>query len=270
MIGVISRTFVSAREAAVQRPVLARRAVEATLAGLLLVQLGSAAWPFMVAPPAPPASAAPAADASIFQRFDAFFRTGEAGVLAGTQPDAAGQMRLYGVRAGGAGQGSAIIGLADGRQVSVAVGEAVEPGLVLREVGPDHVVLARGAALTRLEFGEVPLGAPQPPPPPEGDQVVAPPPAPAAVDPARLAAALRPRVRGLGMSGLTIVEGPDAGLFRGAGLQAGDVILAVDGTELNSPQAVADLRGRLAEQASVDIRYERDGEIRATTLRTRP
>lgn len=37
-------------------------------------------------------------------------------------------MRLFGVRAGGADGGLAIIGLADGRQVAVVVGEAIEPG----------------------------------------------------------------------------------------------------------------------------------------------
>lgn len=250
------------------RPVLARRAVEATLVALLMVQTGRAVWPFFATEPSARPIERPAPDLSILSRFDAFFRTGEAGSLVGTQTGAAGQMRLYGVRSGP--QGSAIIGLADGRQVSVGVGEEVEPGLVLREVGAEHVVLARGEALSRLEFSEVPMGAPPPPPPPEGEQVVAPPPAPAAVDPARLAGALRPRMQGLTMRGLSIADGPDAALFRGAGLQAGDVILAVDGTELNSPQALASLRTQLADKPSVEIRYERDGEARATTLRTRP
>lgn len=268
MIRGIPQFLASAREAVAIRPVLTRRAVEATLIALLVVQAGRAAWPFVTPQPAATTAERPTPDLSILSRFDAFFRTGEAGSLAGTQTDAAGQMRLYGVRSGP--RGSAIIGLADGRQVSIGVGEEVEPGLVLREVGADHAVLARGEALTRLEFSEVPVGAPSPPPPPEGEQIVAPPPAPAVVDPSRLAGALRPRMQGLSMRGLSIADGPDAALFRGAGLQAGDVILAVDGTELNSPQALASLRTQLADKASVEIRYERDGEARATTLRTRP
>jgi general secretion pathway protein C len=71
------------------------------------------------------------------------------------------QMRLFGVRADGAGGGSAIIGLADGRQISVGVGEAVEPGLTLQSVGADHVVLSRNGALSRLIFAETPSEPPR-------------------------------------------------------------------------------------------------------------
>lgn len=259
-----------------------RRIVEAVLILLLLVQAGRLVWLFVAPAPRPAAASTaappPAADLSILSRFDAFFRTGGQGALAGASGTDASQMRLFGVRAGGVGGGSAIIGLADGRQISVGVGEEVEPGLILQSVGPDFVTLARGASVSRLEFSDAPVGAAAPPPPPATPQVVAPPAAApasgqaAVVDPQRLMAqaSLRPRIQGLGVNGFTVSSAGNASELRSAGLQAGDVILSVNGVALNSPQAIGALRGQLASAPSAEIQYERAGETRTTTIRTRP
>lgn len=263
------------------RPVRLRPFVEGALVAVLLVQGGRLVWLFVE--PSPAASVeAPVAgrpvDTSIFQRFDAFFRTGGQSSMAEDTAAGSGQMRLFGVRADGAGGGSAIIGLADGRQISVGVGETVEPGLILQSVGADHVVLSRNGALSRLIFAETPVGAAAPPPPPATPQVVAPPTpvvAPAAadaavVDPARLMAqaSLRPRMRGLGINGFTVSAAGDGAALKAAGLQSGDVILAVNGAELNSLDRIADLRRDLANSPSAEIRYERGGQVRTTTIRT--
>lgn len=286
MIAVLRNWTVSARafaQDAATRPVRLRPFVEGLLVAVLLVQGGRLVWLFVE--PSPVVSAdAPAAtrpvDASIFQRFDAFFRTGGQSSMAENTAAGSSQMRLFGVRADGAGGGSAIIGLADGRQLSVGVGEEVEPGLTLQSVGPDHVVLSRNGALSRLIFAETPVGAASPPPPPSTPQVVAPPtPSPvtapasteaAVVDPARLMAqaSLRPRMKGLGISGFTVSAAGDGAALRAAGLQSGDVILAVNGTELNSLDRIADLRRDLANSPSAEIRYERGGQVRTTTIRT--
>lgn len=186
-------------------------------------------------------------------------------------------MRLYGLRSDGAGGGSAIIGLADGRQVSVGVGEEVEPGLVLRGVGADHVTLARGASVSRLIFSDVPLGVAPVPPPPPGPQTVTPTPAPApapamaagaSVDPARLMtqAGLRPRMRGARLDGFTVSGSGDPAVLRAAGLQAGDVILAVNGQALDSLERIAALRGQLANSSGAELRIERDGQVQTSTL----
>jgi len=255
------------------------RIAAGVLALILLMQVGRLVWLFIASAPAlHVAEAAPAkpVDMSILTRFDAFFRTGAPSSLAGASGAEASQLRLFGVRAGGEGGGSAIIGLADGRQLSVGVGEEVEPGLILREVGPDFVTLARGESLSRLAFTETPIGAASPPPPPSTEQVVTPSPAAApsgaVVDPQRLMAqaSLRPRIRGLGVNGFTVSSAGNASELRAAGLQAGDVILSVNGTELNSPQAIGALRGQLASAPSAEIQYERNGEMRTTTIRTRP
>lgn len=259
--------------------------MEIALALVLAVQLGRLVW--IVAEPQNAAAATTVASApikpvdfAVFQRFDAFFRTGGQSSLAEASAAGSGQMRLYGLRSDGAGGGSAIIGLADGRQVSVGVGEEVEPGLVLRGVGPDHVTLARGSSVSRLIFSDVPVGVAPPPPPPPGPQTVTPPspgPAPAsavaagaAVDPARLLAqaGLRPRMRGARLDGFTVSGAGDPAVLQAAGLQAGDVILAVNGQPLDSLERISALRGRLANSSVAEISYERDGQVQTSTIGT--
>ncbi len=278
MIGVVRSFSNQAREGLARRPDRVRTAVEVGLALLLAVQLGRLV--LIVADPERPAVATVAAgaalqpvDPAVFQRFDAFFRTGTQSSLAEASAAGSSQMRLFGVRAGGEGGGSAIIGLADGRQVSVGVGEEVEPGLVLQSVGPDHVTLARGSSISRLIFSDTPVGAAPPPPPPPGPQTLTPRPAPAAVSAASAAAlisraGLRPRMRGARMDGFTVSDGGDPAVLRAAGLRPGDVILAVNGQPLDSLDRITALRGQLAGSDSADIRFERDGVVQTSTLGT--
>jgi len=206
----------------------------------------------------------------VLSRFDAFFRNGGGGTEAASSDS--GGLTLFGVRADGAGGGSAIIGLSDGRQVSVAAGEELEPGLTLNSVAPDHVMLSRGGAAFRLDFPDMTPTAHVTP-----NQPVTPAPEPAeaegaVVDPQRLIAqaGLRPRIQGLGVNGLTVSASGDGGELRNAGLRSGDVIVSVNGTALNSPQAVAALRSQLADAPSAQIQFERDGQVRSTAVRTRP
>jgi len=257
-----------------RRPSL-RRVVEAALILLLLVQAGRLVWLF--AAPTPQAvESRPLSeiDLGVLSRFDAFFRNGGGGAEAA--PSDGGGLTLFGVRADGAGGGSAIIGLSDGRQVSVGAGEEVEPGLTLSAVAPDHVMLSRGGAPFRLDFPDMTSGAASVAPATTAQPAVsAPEPAPAegvVVDPQRLIAqaGLRPRIQGLGIKGLTVSASGDGGELRNAGLRSGDIILSVNGTALNSPQALAALRGQLADAPSAQIQFERDGQVRSTTVRTRP
>jgi general secretion pathway protein C len=279
VIGAVRQFSSTVREALAARPDRLRHGVEIALALVLALQLGRLA--LIVADPvtgAPAAAAKPAlarpVDYSVFQRFDAFFRTGGQSSMAEASAAGGSQMRLYGVRAGGPGGGSAIIGLSDGRQVSVGVGEVVEPGLILQSVGPDHVVLARGPSVSRLVFGEVPVGVPPPPPPPAEPQTMTPQPAAAspavAVDPARLVAqaSLRPRMQGARINGFTISGAGDGTALEAAGLEPGDVILAVNGQALDRLDRIAALRGQLSGSSSVELRFERDGAVQTTTIGT--
>lgn len=258
-----------------------RRGVELAIAALILIQLIRLVLLFM-APNAGAraAEAVTASDTGVLSRFDAFFHTGERSSLAGITNTGSDQLRLFGVRAGVSGGGSAILGLPDGTQLSVGVGEEVQPGLVLRSVAEDHVTVARSSSVSRIDFGELPVGAASVPPPPTTPQVLAPPrPAPVAaaseaavVDPARLMAeaGLRPRMQGLSVNGFTVTARGQSADLAAAGLRAGDVILSVNGIALDGPSAINRLRTVLAEAPEAVIRFERDGTPQTTTVRTRP
>ena len=283
VIGAFRDSVDSARRRLLERPGLVRTGVEIAL-GLILVVQTARLILIVLDPGAPQTLAArvapPPADLTIFQRFDPFSRGlsggGEAPAVSG------GGYRLFGLRQGGPGGGSAIIGLSDGRQVSVGVGEEVEPGVILKAVLPDSVVLSRGGADETLAFAEVPVSAPvSVSAPAEEDPVVAAPPiqptaavAPEVrlIDPARLMAqaSLRPRLQGVQIRGLTVSARGDGAALRASGLQSGDVILAVNDTELNGVQSLAALRGGLASAPTARIRFERNGREQTVTVRTAP
>ena len=282
VIGAFKHSFGSVRRLALERPGRVRAGVEITLGLILVIQ--TARLILIVLDPGqdpvvPSRVPPPPADLTIFQRFDPFSRgsTGDVGLSA-----ASGGYRLFGVRQGGPDGGSAIIGLADGRQVSVGVGKEIEPGVTLKTVHPDSIVLSRGGADETLGFSEVPLSAPVAvSTPAEDDPVVAAPPiqpttaaTPEArlIDPARLMAqaSLRPRLQGARVKGLTVSARGDGAALRAAGLQSGDVILAVNDTELYGVQSLASLRGELAAAPSARIRFERNGREQTVTVRTAP
>lgn len=283
MIGAVRDLSSKVRDALAARPDRVRQGVEMALALALAVQLGQVGWILFRPAPSPavvgPVASTPA-DPAVFERFDAFFRTGGVSSLSEATAAGSSQVRLFGLRSDGAGGGSAIIGLPDGRQVSVEVGEQVEPGLVLQSVGDDHVILMRGGSVTRLIFSDTPMGAAPVPPPPPGPQTVRPEPEPAApavapasgpaVDPARLMAqaSLRPRMRGMRIDGFTVSGAGDGTVLRSAGLRPGDVILAVNGQPLDSLERITALRGDLANSTSAELRYERDGAVHTSTVRT--
>mgnify|MGYP000701651296 CR=1 FL=1 len=125
-------------------------ALEIALVLLLAAQSARLVW--VVAAPsgvvsAPSRASRPPADLGVLARFDAF---GAAGAVA-RGPVSEG-FRLFGVRSGGAGGGSAIIAGADGVQKSYAVGEAIADGVTLASVAGDHVELSRGGARATLSF----------------------------------------------------------------------------------------------------------------------
>lgn len=129
-------------------------ALEIALVLALAIQTARLVWTVATpsgAPSATPVVSRPSVDLSVLARFDAF---GAQGVAASNT--AATNFRLFGVRAGGAGGGSAIIAGPDGVQKSYAVGETVADGVILAAVAADHVELSRGGARTTLSFPESP------------------------------------------------------------------------------------------------------------------
>jgi general secretion pathway protein C len=228
-----------------------------------LSPLGAAAT-VAVRPPAP-------VDLSILARFDPFFRRADADPVqaAAGGEGASGGPTLFGVRSGG--RGSAILAVGSGPQQIYDVGDEVAPGLLLAEVGADFVILSRGGAKQKLGF-----------PVPEGGAAPAayvPPVAPAAVapaqqggvDPKRLLdeTALLPRMQDGRPNGYQVMAPAASPTLQAAGLQRGDVLLAVDGVGL-TPERVGELPQTLASASEVELRFERAGQVMTKRVRMEP
>ncbi len=92
--------------------------------------------------------------------FDPFFTSG-AGRAA---PIEATGLTLHGLRQDrGTGGGSAIIGQSDGTQRGFATGDEIAPGIVLKQVAFDHVVIERSGLDARLDFKAFATAAAAPP-----------------------------------------------------------------------------------------------------------
>jgi general secretion pathway protein C len=149
--------------------------------------------------------------------------------------------------------------------VSLRVGESLQAGIRLVEIAGDHVVIESGEGRQRLGFGtgqaatQVQTSLPSAAP--------AAPTAPSALDPARLLeqAGLAPRETNGLLSGYTVIPRGDGALLRQAGLQAGDVLLSVNGQTL-TPERYQDLTKELAGRPSLQLTFERDGASQSITV----
>jgi general secretion pathway protein C len=236
-----------------------------------------------VAPPTGP-------DLAVLERFNPFFRgqTVVVGAVAAAPVDAAQLgLKLHGVRGAMFGdRGSAIIATPDGKQGSYGVGETIMPGIVLRAVGGDHVVLSQNGADLRLPFAEFaaapppagPAPVPTPgqetppaglrlPPPPASAPAGAIPPPSASIDPARFLAqaGLQQRPQG---GGYVLNARGRGDMLRQAGLQPGDVLLAVNGSALSGPEQLGEMATELRNAPEAEIRFERGGQVMTTRVRT--
>ncbi len=126
--------------------------LELALLALLALQCARLIW--TAATPVGPlgdwrgtAATAPAST-GVLGGFDPFFRlSGTGGAVTVTSLN----LKLFGIRQDQAsGRGSAIIAASDGQQRSVAVGEEIEPGVILKSVDFDSVTISRGGADEQL------------------------------------------------------------------------------------------------------------------------
>lgn len=264
------------------RPRTLIAAAEVALVAALALQGARLVW--TVATPLGPlgsavstrADAQPARDLGVLARFDPFFRLPQVAPN-GDAAAPGGGFTLYGVRAGAAGRGSAILGDADGRQQIFDVGDEVQPGVVLASVGRDHVTLSRGAARQRLDFPQplatgvsdqmAPILPPAPAPPGAAASSAAAP-ASAPVDPQKLLgqAGLLPRMKDGRPDGYRVLARGGSDVLRTAGLQNGDVLLAVDGVGL-TPERLSELPQTFSAATETEIRFERAGQIMTTRIR---
>ncbi|MFC4728788.1 type II secretion system protein N [Coralloluteibacterium thermophilus] len=237
--------------------------LEGLVVALLAVQAARLAW-LLAVPGGPVGSAAPAALAATAPAHgvrDPFAPAAGTAVAA----QAPTGLTLHGVRVA-AGGGSAILADADGRQSAYAVGDTVAPGLVLARVAADHVVLRGGGGERRLDLpATAALPLPVPAALPTGTPAVAA--SRAGVDPQRLLAetGLRARSEGGRIDGYELIPRGDGGLLRAAGLQPGDVLLAVNGNTLD-PERLAELEQELAGRGAATLTIRRGDATHTITL----
>jgi len=247
-------------------------AVTAEFAGLsaLGVSLAALMWA-IVAPKG--AVAEPAAHASVsatdrldqlvtrLSRIDDPFTRG-GGIQTAALVDASGFI-LHSTRVWGDGFGTAILSPSGGQQGAYAVGEEVTPGVALALVASDHVEIDVNGQRMRVAFP----GA-----------NAAPVLQAAASLPANYMAAGRaanlPTLSGLPLQpasrngqqvGFEVTPHDAGGMLAAAGLRPGDVLLSVNGVSAASAD-LATYRAQLLSGQSVDIRFERAGQIHTARL----
>jgi general secretion pathway protein C len=226
--------------------------VAVVLAGLVIFQSARLVWA-TVAPIGPVGDWRPSSLSSRnlpldrLASFDPFFRLqpADSQAVVTSLP-----VKLFGVRVDMAsGRGSAIIATPDGVQNSYAVGDEVMPGVVLTQVAFDFVSLERGGTIEKVFLDQsvaAPLAGVSP----------AAPPAQAPVSVLQDMMIITPRMEGAKVTGLSLLPKGDGARFNAAGLQAGDVLVSVNGTPVSD---VATLSKLPSGAGTVSLDVERGG-----------
>lgn len=247
--------------------------VELALMALLAWQVARLIW-VIVTPVDPvgrwrlPQAGMGAGAEAMLRGFDPFFR------LSATTPGAPAtvvtplQLTLFGTRLDGAsGRGAAIIAGADNVQASYSVGEEVAPGVTLKQVAFDHVVLVRGgrdetlfidqsAAAAAITRPGTAVGAAAP----AGGEAAAP---DAPITAARLRGEIGfiPRIDGGKVSGLVVRPQGDGMLFRKIGLKEGDIVTQIGGRPISGPADVEALQSQFAKGGNISLTVERGADV---------
>ena len=217
-----------------------------------------------------PAILAPAARTAVFGSFDPFFR--EASVGAGSGQVTSLALILFGTRLNeGSGQGSAIIATPDGIQSSYVVGDAIMPGVTLKQVAYDHVVIDRGGAAENLfldqssEAGALSPGEMNHPP-------TAPSPSAAAMAGLLTADAISrdivfaPRTDSGRITGIAVSPRGEGEAFIKAGFQPGDVVTQVNGRPIASAADLQAAQAQIRSGARLSFMVERGAATLPLTI----
>ncbi|MBN8818155.1 MAG: PDZ domain-containing protein [Sphingomonas sp.] len=262
--------------------------IEAALLFFLVVQVARLIWA-LVTPVGvfgdwrarEPVVVSADARSALFAGFDPFFRTSAVATPGGApvQQVTSLPLKLFGIRVNEAsGLGSAIIANESGVQTSYAVGEEIAPGIKLKSVEFDHVVIERGGATETLYIEQsgdaagAPVTAPAPGAPPLPGQSAMPgqAPLPGQSLPAKSQATgplTQDRVLGsIGFAPRTengrvtgIVVSPQGGGegFALAGFRPGDIIVQVNGQPVRSAGDIQTLQSSVRPGARMSFMVER-------------
>jgi general secretion pathway protein C len=173
-------------------------------------------------------------------------------------------LRLFGLLGRGA-----VIALPDGRQSFFAVDREVRPGLKVARIEQNHVVLTSTGGEVRLGFDGVSPVAPASSPADAATSQA--PPTDRRRDEAmayRFGLAAR-RVDGR-ITGYALRPGASLPLLRRAGLQPGDVIVAVNGQTFDSDEKVLELPNEIAGSFAAEFEFERAGRRMRASLAVNP
>lgn len=241
--------------------------LELALLALLMVQVARLVWAVVTPVGAfgpwtgrqaviPPASARMA----LFASFDPFFRSAPTG--GENQVVTSLALTVYGIRLNeGSGLGSAIVATPDGVQNSYAVGDEIMPGVRLKAVAFDHIIIDRGGAEETV-FLDQSHSAPSAAPPVAGG---APAPAASGAAPGVGVSAIKseigfaPRLQGGRITGIVLTsQGP---AFEAAGFRPGDIVTQVNGRPIGSVGDVAALQAQMVPGARLSLMVERGNAV---------
>jgi general secretion pathway protein C len=247
---------------------------EVLLLALLAWQAARLAWALVTPlgplgdwrpPPGPDAARGRAVLAS---GIDPFFRTA---ATTGPTVVTSLQLTLFGVRVDEAsGRGSAIIAGPDGVQTSYSVGEEIQPGVTLKSVGFDNVVITRNGADETLFLDQsqaAPVAAPTGAPPADNAALLAPAPAarPVTLDELRTGLVVGPRGNNGRVNGLIVRPG-SGDIFARLGFRPGDVIAAIDGRPITSADDLQRAAATLSSGGNISLGVERGADVVPVTI----
>ncbi len=247
------------------------RWIEVLLMFALAVQIARLFWVMLSPPnafgdwrPFEPVIAGPQARSALFASFDPFYR--QAPASTGVQTVTSLPLKLYGIRLNeGSGLGSAIIADEAGVQNAYAVGDEIMPGITLKAVSFDHVVIARNGADETLyidQSGGAPVAGQSVQPaavdqPPPGNP--APPAISDALTPQAIlnGVALAPRTENGAVTGVALSPQGSSDIFARAGFRSGDIVAQVNGSPIRSAQDISALRSAIKPGARLTLMVER-------------
>lgn len=179
-------------------------------------------------------------------------------------------LRLHGILGGGRGGGSAIFRVGEGSQRLVEVGREVAAGVRLAAVARDHVLLemASGTFKLHLNGGEPAPAGTRTVPPAGASQALAA--AGQPLDARQYRSGLAPRRVNGRTTGYAMRPDAPLPLLRRAGLQPGDVLVAVNGQTFDSEEKVLELSREIAGSYEAEFEFERNGRRMRATLPVNP
>lgn len=165
---------------------------------------------------------------------------------------------LYGI-SGASRSAAAIIGSRLGGQRVVAVGQDYRPGLKLAEVGVDYAVLSNGAQGVRLELSRFGAGGAAKATaslPAEQEQKI---------EAAVLRSILKPVRTNNRIGGYALKLGESLPQLIRAGIQPGDVIVSVNGSQLDE-ERMAELAWQMGNTTKTEFVFVRNGKKMRASL----